>query len=89
MLNQWLEFKDELGYPYGQVCDCRVSPLFWYTHGDLQSKAVLLDKAKQSEEINTWLKNSHKMNLMPNVSDNVAAFGNAWMQWWLSLQPEW
>jgi hypothetical protein len=46
VLNQWLEFEDKLGYPYGQVCDCRVSPHFWYTHGHLQSRAVLIDKAK-------------------------------------------
>jgi hypothetical protein len=89
VLNKWLEFEDKLGYPYGQVCDCCALPHFFYTHGHLQSKAVLIDKTKRLEELNTWLKNGRKMNLVPDISDNVATFGDAWMQWWSSLQPEW
>ena len=90
VLNEWLEFEDKLGYPYGQVRDCSISPHFCFTHGYLQSKAVLIDNTKRPEEVNAWIKSGRKMNLLPNISsDNVATFGDAWMQWWSSLQPGW
>jgi hypothetical protein len=53
---------------------------------DLQTKLVLLDKAKRPEEIDHWLKNGHKLNAMLMVTDE---FGTTWMRWWLHLQPEW
>jgi hypothetical protein len=55
----------------------------------LQAKSVLIDKAKRPEEMDVWLKSGRKFHAMPDLTNNAAQFGAAWVEWWSHLQPEW
>jgi hypothetical protein len=35
------------------------------------------------------MKRHRKYDDMPDVTDNVKEFGDAWWKWWIGLQPDW
>ena len=41
------------------------------------------------DQIGVWLKNGRKLHAPPDIHKCVKEFGEAWLVWWMDLQPKW